>query len=302
MAALSLAWVPWAFVLLWSTGFIGAKFGLPYVEPFTFLLIRMLLTLALFAGLIGWMRTPWPKGAAIGRQMLVGLLVHGAYLGGVFAAIKAGMPAGVTAILVGLQPLLTALLARIWFAERLRPAQFLGLWLGFAGVLLVISGRDLWQGQLSLTGLAWALTALLGISCGTLYQKKYGQGVPLLTGTFYQYVSTTLLMALLALVWEERSIVWHPEFIGALLWLVFGLSLAAILLLMLMIREGESAKVASYFYLVPPLTALESWLLFNENLGWISVLGMLLSAAGVGLALRGSLHKASPAPQTKLAN
>ncbi len=278
---------PWLFVFLWSTGFVGAKFGLPHAEPFTLLAVRMGLTLAVFFALIRWFRAPWPTLPQAGHQLVVGTLVHGAYLGGVFAAIKLALPAGVTSLLVGLQPVLTAVLGWWWLGDRLRPRQWVGLGLGLVGVALVLlSGRQLALFQVKPAALAFAGLALVGISLGTVYQKRFGAGVSLLTGTFCQYVATGLLMALLAFGFETREITWHPHLVGALLWLVFGLSLSAILLLMLLIRHGHTARVASYFYLVPPVTALQTWLVFGERLAPLGVLGMALAVAGVYLVLR----------------
>ncbi len=279
--------VPLAFVLLWSTGFIGARYGLPYIEPFYLLLLRMLLTLLVFAGLILVFRSPWPTPRQALHQMVTGALVHGCYLGGVFAAIKWQLPAGVTSILVGLQPVLTAVLAWGLWGQRLQLRQWLGLLLGLVGVMLVL-GTGLQPGQFELRpeAVLAALVALVGISVGTLYQKRFGAGTDLLTGSFYQYLSTALMMALLTFSLESQQIVWHPELIGALLWLVFGLSVSAILLLMLMIREGEVSRVASYFYLVPPVTALEAWWLFGEQLSWLALGGMALAVIGVYLVLK----------------
>ncbi len=280
-------YVPLAFVLLWSTGFIGARYGLPYIEPFYLLLLRMLLTLVVFAGLMLVFRSPWPSPRQALHQMVTGALVHGCYLGGVFAAIKWQLPAGVTSILVGLQPVLTAVLAWGLWGQRLQSRQWLGLLLGLAGVMLVL-GTGLQPGRFELRpeAVLAALVALVGISVGTLYQKRFGAGTDLLTGSFYQYLSTALMMALLTFSLETQQIVWHPELIGALLWLVFGLSVSAILLLMLMIREGEVSRVASYFYLVPPVTALEAWWLFDEQLSLLALGGMLLAVVGVYLVLR----------------
>ncbi len=283
--------IPALFVLLWSTGFIGAKFGLPYIEPFNMLFIRMLLTLAVFFVLIIWLRSKWLSFDQIKHQMIVGSMVHAAYLGGVFAAIKLDMPAGVTAIIVGLQPLLTALIARFWLQQRLSWLQILGLVLGLLGVVVVLTGgHDLSEIHWRPEALGAALVALLGISIGTLYQKKYGGGVDLMTGSFFQYLATALWMGGLSFMTETRDIHWSMDLVFALGWLVFGLSVSAILLLMYLIREGESAKVASYFYLVPPVTALEAWLLFDEELSVISLLGIGIVVLGVYLVLK---------PQTK---
>lgn len=279
--------VPWAFVLLWSTGFIGAKYAVPYMEPFSVLLTRMLLTLLVFAGLLWWRRPPWPNRVQAGHQLVVGLLVHAGYLGAVFSAIHWQMPAGVTAIIMGLQPLLTALIGWLWLRERLLGVQWLGLLLGLAGVLLVVSQTRA-DGAAGAGIEAWiaALVALLSISIGTLYQKRFGGGVDLLAGAFYQYLSTALAMALLAWLFDSGQVQWSAELILSLAWLVLGLSVAGILLLLFMIREGEASRVASYFYLVPPLAALEAWLLFDETLNGLALVGILLSVAGVYLTVR----------------
>ncbi len=280
-------WVPLLFVLLWSTGFIGAKYALPHVEPFNLLFIRMLATLVVFALLILIFRARWPAPRQALHQMVVGSLVHAAYLGGVFAAMKWHMPAGVAALLVGLQPLLTAVMVWSVLGDRLQSRQWAGLLLGLVGVALVLlQGQNLAQVEITLAAFMAIAIALFGISVGTLYQKRFGVGVNLLSGAFFQYLATALWMAALTFTFEQQIVVWHPQLIGALLWLVFGLSVSAILLLMLMIREGESAKVASYFYLVPPVTALEAWWLFDEMLSLGAIAGMLIAIFGVYLVIR----------------
>lgn len=282
-------WVPLLFVLLWSTGFIGAKYALPFIEPFHLLFIRMLLTLAVFAGLIVLFRARWPTPRQAMHQMVVGSLVHAAYLGGVFAAIKLHMPAGVASLLVGLQPLLTAVLAWQFAGSSLRPRQWLGLVLGLIGAALVlVRGESLDNIYLPAAALLAIFVALFGISIGTLYQKRFGRDTDLLTGSFFQYLATALWMGLLTGGFEHGDVVWTPQLIAALAWLVCGLSVGAILLLMWMIREGEAAHVATYFYLVPPVTAIESWLLFDERLGVASVLGIAVTVAGVYLVLKKS--------------
>lgn len=279
--------VPLLFVLLWSTGFIGAKYALPYIEPFYLLFIRMLLTLGVFAGLCVIFKPQWPSFQQGKQQMVTGLLVHACYLGGVFAAIKWQMPAGITAIIVGLQPLLTALLGRQWLGERLRSVQWLGLVLGLVGVVLILlNGQHAGSFELRVEAIVAVLLALMSISIGTLYQKRFGQGVDLLAGSVYQYLATAIAMGILAFVFEERVIDWSMPLILALGWLVFGLSVSAILLLMLMIREGEAARVASYFYLVPPVTAVEAWLLFGEGLTLLQVSAFGITVLGVYLVLR----------------
>ncbi|PVZ71817.1 DMT family transporter [Pelagibaculum spongiae] len=280
-------WIPLVFVLLWSTGFIGGKYALPYIEPFYLLFIRMLITLLVFGALISHFKPSWPTFRQAGHQLLVGSLVHAGYLGGVYAAIKWQMPAGIVSLLVGLQPLLTAVIAWFVISERLSIRQWTGLLLGLAGVVMVLlQGQAVGDFQLSPASMIAAAVALVSISIGTLYQKKFGQGVDLLTGTFYQYVATVFWMGLLTWQFEDQLIIWQPQLIIGMLWLVFGVSVAAILLLMLMIRQGAASSVASYFYLVPPVTAIESWLLFDESLSAGALAGMVLAVTGVYLMVK----------------
>ncbi len=279
---------PLVFVVLWSTGFIGSKYAVPYAEPFTILALRMYISLLMFLLLIAHYRTKWPGWRGAKHSMVVGAMVHGAYLGGVFAAIKAGMPAGIASLLVGLQPILTALFLWLGWGQRISVTQILGLLMGLAGVFLVLiygkpGAADLY---FSTDALLFSLMALLGITCGTLYQKHFCQDVELLTGTFYQYLSTALIMTLAALVFETREIDWQLPFVLAVLWLVFGLSLTAILLLMRLIKEGEATKVASYFYLTPAVTALMAWGLFGETVNETGMIGIGLTACGVYLVIR----------------
>ena len=279
--------IPFVFVFLWSTGFIAAKYALPFIEPFSLLFIRMTLTIGVFFLLCAFYRVQWLPLRQVGHQMVTGFLVHGAYLGGVFAAIKWGMPAGIAAIVVGVQPVLTASLGWCCLGEHLRPKQWLGLGLGLVGVTTVLLNTGQ-QGSVTLTGPAIfaALAALVGISLGTLYQKRFGAGVNLLAGSLWQYVSAALLMAILAWGFESHDVVWDKQLILALGWLVFGLSVTAILLLMYMIREGELAKVASYFYLVPPVASIEAWFLFDESLTFLAIIAIAATVLGVYLVIK----------------
>ena len=279
--------VPVIFVLLWSTGFIGAKYALPHIEPFNLLFIRMLITVAVFGLLMVVLKIPMPGLHLIKHQVVSGLLIHGAYLGGVFAAIKWQLPAGITALLVSMQPLLTAMISLWLYKKRLSTLQCVGLFLGFVGVVLVLGSKQ--QGGdfiFTLPMALGALVALIGITVGSLYQKRFGGGVNLVAASMIQYIATAILMGCLTFAFETQVIDWQLPLIASLLWLVFGLSVAAILLLLFMIKEGESAKVAAYFYLVPGVTAVEAWLLFNETLSQWAVLGVLVSVFGVYLTIR----------------
>jgi drug/metabolite transporter (DMT)-like permease len=279
---------PLLFVLLWSSGFIGARYGLPFAEPLTFLSVRYALVILAMGALTLAMRAPWPRDPwQILHIGVSGLLVHAVYLGGVFSAIHAGLPAGVTALVVGLQPLLTALAAGGLLGEAVRPRQWLGLALGFAGVALVVSAKF---GDQPLTGLGpmlWpALAALAGITAGTLYQKRYCARFDLATGAVIQFLPTLAVSLLAATQTESMHIVWSPQFVFALLWLVLVLSIGAISLLNLLIRSGGAVNVASLFYLTPPTTALMAWALFGETLHGAALAGMAIAVAGVALARR----------------
>lgn len=282
---------PLLFVLLWSTGFIGAKFGLPYAEPLTFLSTRYVLVIALMTLLALAMRAPWPASPREAFHIgVTGLLVHALYLGGVFMSIHRGLPAGVSALVVGMQPLLTAAAAGLLLGERVSRWQWLGLAMGFAGVGLVVGSKTtIDAAALAELGhmLAPALAALIGITAGTLYQKRFCPRFDLRTGSVVQFVPSLAITALLASQTETMEIAWDGEFVFALLWLVLVLSLGAISLLNLLIRSGSAVNVASLFYLTPPTTALIAWAMFGETLSVLALAGMAIAVAGVWLARKG---------------
>ncbi|NYS78098.1 MULTISPECIES: DMT family transporter [Halomonadaceae] len=295
LSSAGLAAMPAIFVLLWSTGFIGAKFGLPYAEPFTFLFIRFVLTLLLLIPLALLMRIPWPSSPRLWSHIAIsGFLVHGAYLGGVFYGIYLGMPAGLAALLVGLQPLLTAAFAGPLLGEKLTRLQWVGLSLGLIGICLVLGskleiGESLFDG-FGISALLCVTAALMGISLGTLYQKRYCTSMPLLSGAVIQYLAAGGLLGSGALLFETRQVEWSSTFILTLAWLVLILSIAAILLLMALIKKGEASRVASLFYLVPPVTALQAWWLFDERLPLLGLAGMVIAITGVVMVIRKSAH------------
>jgi len=280
--------IPALFVVLWSTGFIGARLGLPHAGPLTFLALRYGLAAALLAMVALATRAPWPRRPAdIGHYAVAGLLVHGVYLGGVFVGISLGVEAGVSALIVGLQPLLTAALAGALLGERVAPRQWAGLGLGLFGVALVLAPK-LGRGPGDALGALACVAALLGITAGTLYQKRHGAGMDLRTGSVVQFAAAGLATAPAALLFEDTRVDWGGEFAFALLWLVLVLSLGAVSLLYVLIRRGAASRVASLFFLVPPCTALIAWPLFGETLGPTALVGMALTAAGVALANRGA--------------
>lgn len=275
---------PPLFVLLWSTGFIAAKFGLPYAPPLTFLLIRFALVAVLMAGVVAVMRIPWPSSRReVVDASIAAWLVHGVYLGGVFVALSRGMPAGTAAMLVGLQPIVTVFLARWWLRERVVARQWIGLVLGLVGVWLVV------RHKVHLDADPWAFVAtgcaLAGISVGTLWQKRHASHVDLRTGAVIQFAACTALYLPLVLLFErDGSVRWTPQFGFAIGWSVIVLSLGAISLLYWLLRHGAAAGVASLFYLVPPVTAAMAYVLFDERLDAVAIAGMVVIMVAVALA------------------
>ena len=274
------------FVLLWSTGFIGTKVGLPYAEPFTFLLVRFWIVAALMLVIAIVTRASWPKTwHEAAHTAVAGLLIHAVFLSGVFSSIYYGIPAGVTALVVGLQPLLTATVVGPLLGEKVSPRQWLGFVLGLAGVTLVLL-KKLSFDISDISGLLYCGAALLGITAGTLYQKKYSSFMDLRSGTVIQYVAAGVAMVFLAELTETMKITWSWEFIVALLWLSVLLSVGAVTLLFVLIRRGKASEVASLFYLVPPCTALIAYFMFGETLGPFALLGMGIAVVGVALVNR----------------
>ena len=279
--------MPAIFVVLWATGFIASKAGLPFAEPMTFLMARFAMVTAAMLVVAIVVRAPWPASwGEVGHIAMVGLLMHGCYLGGVFAAIFHGMPSGLTALFVGLQPVLTATIVGPLLGDRVSKRQWLGLVLGLAGVALVLWNK-LAIDSAGLAAIGFAVLALLGITFGTLYQKRFCAFVDLRTGAVIQYAAAVLAVSVFAVGFETMHIEWTPQFIAALAWLSLPLSLGAVSLLYVLIRRGAAAKVASLFYLVPPVTALMAWVLFGETLGPVALAGMAVTAAGVALVQRG---------------
>jgi len=275
---------PLLFVVLWSTGFIGAKLGLPDCEPMTLLTLRYAAVLVLMGGIALATRAPWPATPAQWVHIGVsGLLIHAVYLGGVFTAIRLGLPAGVTALVVGLQPVLTALGAGLLLRERVRATQWAGLALGLAGVVLVVA-RKVEGGPAAAALLLPAVVALVGITAGTLYQKRFCASFDLRTGSVVQFLPSLAVTALVAWRTETMVVHWTPAFLFALGWLVLVLSLGAVSLLNVLIRSGSAVNVASLFYLTPPTTALIAWAMFGETLTGLALAGMALAVAGVWLA------------------
>ena len=273
---------PALFVALWASGFVGAKFGLPYIEPLTFLTIRMIAVVSLLAILALATRPPWPDMTGIRHSIVAGLLVHGAYLGGVFVAIDRRLPAGLSALVVSLQPVLTSTIANRFLGERVIARQWLGLALGIAGVYLVVVDKTV-AGEAIALGWAAAVFALIEITVGTLYQKRFGGGIDWRSALIIQYAAAGAFFALGSFLFETRTIVWTVELLAALAWLIFVLSLGAVWLLYFLIRRAATTRVTSLFYLTPPVTALMAWLMFGERLGALALIGMGVCVVGVFL-------------------
>jgi drug/metabolite transporter (DMT)-like permease len=284
--------MPAAFVLIWSTGFIVARYGMPHAPPFGFLAVRYLLSVLAFGVWVAAVRAPWPPGRAQwGHLAVAGVLMHAGYLGGVWAAVKAGMGAGMIALMVGLQPVLTALwLSMIGSAQRVSARQWLGLLLGLVGLAMVVS-RKLGAGEVNPSNFALAVFALLCITIGTLYQKRFVSVGDVRTANAVQIAAALVVTLPLALLERGTWDATHPEFIGAMAWSVLVLTLGGSSMLYLLIQRGAAARVTSLLYLVPPCTAVMAWVLFGEALTALVLAGIAVTAVGVALVVRGPAPK-----------
>jgi drug/metabolite transporter (DMT)-like permease len=275
---------PVLFVLLWSTGFVGAKYGLPYADPFIFLSVRVLIAGLILFAVAAVMKSPIAIGvSAITRSSLIGFFLHACYLGGVFYSISKGLPAGVAAVVTSLQPVLVSVLAVRVLGEQLRFKQVVGLLLGLIGVVLVLGPS--FEQDIPVSGVIGILVALIGSTAATLLQKKIGADVPLIAGTAYQYLASGFVLALAAIATGGTRIEWSGQFIVAFVWLIAVLSVGAILLLLWLLNSGSAASVSSLLYLVPPATALEAFLLFGEKVNTQGFLGIGITALGVWLVI-----------------
>lgn len=276
---------PALFVLLWSTGFVGAKYGLPYADPFIFLSVRILIAAILLFALARILKMPVGIGRqAVARSGLIGFFLHACYLGGVFYSIAQGLPAGVAAVVTSLQPVLVSVFAVKVLGEQLRRTQIAGLLTGLVGVVLVL-GPSI-DAQIPKPAIIAILIALMGSTTATLLQKKLGADIPLISGTAYQYLFSGCVLGLIALATQETSITWNLRFTLAFVWLILILSVGAILLLLWLLNTGSAAKVSSLFYLVPPATAIEAFFLFGEKVNTQGFLGIGITALGVWLVMR----------------
>jgi drug/metabolite transporter (DMT)-like permease len=275
---------PAIFVVLWSTGFIATKYVLHNAEPLTYLSIRMAVVVGLMAIIVAIARPQWPDRVGIAHSIVAGILVHGFYLGGTAVAISLSIPAGLSALIPGLQPILTSTLANRWLGERVTPMQWTGLLLGLAGVVLILHDRSM-SGEARWGWLASGVS-LVSITLGTLYQKRYCSQIDWRAGNLVQYIAVTVLFATAAWLFEGHVVHWTSEFVLALVWLAVVLSIGSIGLLYWLIRRSAASSVASLFYLVPAVTAVMAYVLFGERLDTVAVTGMVACAAAVFLVNR----------------
>jgi drug/metabolite transporter (DMT)-like permease len=275
---------PAIFVLLWSTGFVGTKYVINNADPLTYLAIRMAIVVGLMAIIVAIARPKWPNGIEIGHSAVAGILVHGFYLGGTAVAISLSIPAGLSALIPGLQPILTSTIANRWLGERVTPLQWSGLLIGLAGVALILHDRPM-TGQ---AGWGWLASgvSLVSITLGTLYQRRYCNKIDWRSGNLVQYVAVTAFFTVAAFLFENRVVHWTTEFILALGWLAVALSIGSIGLLYWLIRHQAATSVASLFYLVPAVTSVMAYVLFDERLDAVAIAGMVACAAAVFLVNR----------------
>ncbi|KKJ75844.1 peptide ABC transporter ATP-binding protein [Kiloniella litopenaei] len=274
---------PGTFVLIWSTGFVFAKMALPYAETMTLLATRFLIAVGLLLLISFIWKAKWPKTLMQTVHIaMAGILLHALYLGGVFASIELGLQAGVAALIVGIQPLLVAFTAGIFLKEKITIRQWVGLFLGVSGVILVVWAK-LENGLGTPLGVSIAVIALFGISIGTVYQKRFCGEMDLRTGAVIQYTAASIPTGILAYFTESMTINWTGEMIFAMFWLVVVLSVGAISLLYVLIRKGAASKVSSMFFLVPPTAALMAWVLYDETFRSTALIGMAMTVFGVAL-------------------
>lgn len=278
--------IPLLFVLLWSTGFTVSKLGLAYAEPLSFLTLRFFLAATILLFVLGILREKVLEPLQYFHCAVVGLLIHAVYLGGVFSAIHRGVDAGLAALIVCLQPVLTVILGALFLRESLSTRKKLGTALGFIGVVIVLAQRGIGIGGVDPSGLILCIASLFGISVGTLYQKRFVVNVPHIPSICTQYIAASAILLPLARSSESLHFEWAPMFLFSLSWLVCALSLGAVFLLMLMIRGGEVSRVASYIYLVPPFVVIEAYFMFGETLSWLALFGIALCIFGVAMVTR----------------
>ena len=279
---------PGLFVLIWATGFIVARLVAPHADPLSFLGLRYAIAIAILAAAAVAMGAAWPRTGREWRdQLIAGVLLHGVYLGGVFWAVKHGLPAGIAALIIGLQPLTTGMLVGVFLGETVSRLRWTGIVVGFMGGVLVILPRLGAPDGFALLPVIVCLVSMLSITLGTIWQKKTGGVQDLRTSTVVHFIGAALVTIPVALILEDGRFDLTVEFWIGLIWAVFGISIGAIFLLLLLIRRGAVAGVAALLYLVPPVSALLAYILFGETLSPVQIAGMAVAAAGVAIAGRG---------------
>jgi drug/metabolite transporter (DMT)-like permease len=280
------------FILIWSSGFIVSRFGMPYSEPLTFLFLRFAGVCVLMLPLIFWKKTPWPAKSQIMHIAVAGSLIQFGYLAGVWISVRSGMPAGLSSLIVGLQPILTAILA-YFVAEKINSRQLAGLFLGLIGVVIVLSAKLNTHG-VTFENILWNVFALFSITLGTIYQKKYCDHFDLRIGSFIQFLTSAILCGVGAFFFETMQIQWTLPMIGAMIWSIVFISIGAVSLLFILIRRGNATKVSSIIYLTPPTTAVLAYIFFNEPLTPMIVAGTIVTALGVLLVNQVPINLSSP--------
>jgi drug/metabolite transporter (DMT)-like permease len=283
---------PALFVFLWSSGFIGTKLGVAGAEPFTFLTIRFALVLAILVPVAAWVSSATLTTSQRVHAAIVGMLLHGGYLGGVSWGVRNGMDANVTALICSLQPVLTAVVAGFSLGEAIKARHWMGLALGLFGTMLVIGPKMGASASITIPGLIAVVIALITITAGTIYQKRHAVGIDLVSGAVWQFIGALVVIAPLSFALETQRIVWSPSFVFAMAWLVVVLSLGAISLLMLLIRENAVSRTSALFYLVPGVTSMMAFAIFGETLSWVQLLGVVIVSVAV------ILMQQAPATQT----
>jgi drug/metabolite transporter (DMT)-like permease len=268
-----------AFILIWSSGFIVAHFGMPYCEPMTYLSMRFIGVCVLMLPIIVWKKIAWPNQKMIIHIAIAGSLMQFGYLAGVWISVRAGMPSGLSALIVGLQPILTGLFAYL-IAERTTKRQWVGLFFGLLGVVLVLFAK-LHTDGVTINNVLWNVFALISITFGTIYQKKYCPNFDLRIGSLIQFAASAIISLVAALLFETQEIEWSNEMIGSLIWSILFISIGAMSLLFILIRRGNATKVSSMMYLTPPTTAILAWFIFNEPLTPLIILGTIVTSLGV---------------------
>jgi len=267
------------FILIWSSGFIVSRFGMPYSEPMTFLSLRFIGVCVLMLPIIFWKNITWPSKTQIIHIAMAGALIQFGYLAGVWISVRGGMPAGLSALIVGLQPILTALFA-YFIAEKITSRQWVGLLFGLLGVVMVLSAKLNTDG-VTMQNILWNVFALLSITAGTIYQKRFCPTFDLRIGSFIQFATSGLISGTCALLFDTRDIIWSNEMIGSLIWSIFCISIGAMSLLFILIRRGNATKVSSLMYLTPPTTAILAWIFFKEPLTPMIIIGTVVTSLGV---------------------